>query len=230
MVCKNCGKEIEEGLKICPECNTDNSAVEEKQSQWQTDFIQEKGQKAKELAEKGIENIKDFKSMTKEEQKEVVDQTKEKAKDFLNKEKGNYKNFKNLSTKQKIIRIAVPVIILAVIIGIFSGKSYKNDEETAINYAILQVDSQIYGGADVEIFGAECVEKDGKGRYIVTVSSQRNRFETRWAVLVTLHPDGEHYKAIANYHGDHNGFTQEEWVEEYQNNPEYGWKTKVEKS
>ena len=182
---------------------------------------------AKELAEKGIEGYKDFKNMSKEEQQEAVEQTKVKAKNFVSKEIENYKNFKNLTTKQKLIRIIIPVLALLIFGGLFGGKSYKNDEDSAIECALTQVDSQIYGGAAVEIYDPDCIAKDGKGRYIVTVTSERNRMETRWVVLVTLHPDGEHYKAIANYHGTSNGFSEDDWIKEYKNNDDYGWGTKV---
>ncbi len=185
------------------------------------------GRGAKDLAEKGIEGYKDFKNMSKEEQQATIEQTKEKAKDFAKKEKENYKNFKNLTTKQKVVRIVAPVLIIAVLCSIFGGKSYKNDEDKAIQLALEQVDSQIYGGAEVEIRDPVCVDKDGKGRYIVTVTSERNRFETWWVVLVVLHPDGEHYKAIANYHGG--GISADDWIEEYKDNADYGWGERIEK-
>lgn len=204
MNCKNCGKETEDGLELCRDCQNSDEPV-------QTPASSEND---------NSEKSEDFslESQSQKNQQNVFDFIKEKAKMITE----NYKNFKNLSTKQKIIHIAVPLIIIFVLFG-FGGES---KEDLAVSLAIEQVDSQIYGGGEVEIYDAVCVDKDGKGRFIVTVTSERNRFETWWAVLVTLHPDGEHYNAIANYHGG--GISQDEWIEEYKTDSDYGWGTKIE--
>ncbi len=204
MNCNNCGKEINDGLELCQDCQKADEPVQAS------------------VTDENINSEKpesfSLESQTQKKQQKVIDLIKEKAKKIIE----NYKNFKNLSTKQKIIHIAVPLIIILVLFG--SGG--ESDKERAVRLAVNQVDSQIYGGGEVEIYDAVCVDKDGKGRFIVTVTSERNRFETWWAVLVTLYPDGEHYNAIANYHGG--GISQDEWVEEYKTDSDYGWGTKIE--
>ncbi len=214
MNCKNCGKEIDNGLELCVECQTATAKKEDNAINETVDTTSERIDTPKEVWAK----LTAKNTSAKDKNIYFLNLLKALAKKII----GNYKNFKNLNIKQKILHIAIPVLIILVLFG--SGGGGK--EDVAIQCAINQVDSQIFGGADVEIYDAVCVDKDGKGRFIVTVTSERNRFETWWAVLVTLYPDGEHYNAIANYHGG--GISQDEWVEEYKTDSDYGWGTKIE--
>lgn len=257
MFCKNCGKQNDDDAKFCTSCgcnlgeevkeeattaeetkeNTETTVAEEPEktvSESNTDLgkIKEKasdiGNEIKEkISSVDVDELKEKASAMGSEIKEKVsnidvDDVKNKTKSFAENEVKNYKNFKNLSLKQKIIRIAIPLFIFVIAFAIFSG---DNKEEIAVQCAVAQVDKQTFGKY-VEIYDPVCVDSDGKGRYIVTVTSENNGFETWWAVLVTLSSDGEKYNAIANYHGG--GTSQEEWIEEYKTNPDYGWGRKSE--
>ncbi len=97
MKCIKCGKEIDNDSKFCDGCG---AAVVTEEVQPDTNASAETA---------AIEN-KDVSAEA------VAPQVNSKPKSFIEKEINNYKNFKNLSSKQKLIRILVPVLILAIII------------------------------------------------------------------------------------------------------------------
>lgn len=108
MNCKNCGKEIDADSKFCVNCG-EKIEVEEKTTPAET--VNKTSECANQIVGKVDQDTREF---------------AEKGKSFVAKEKDNYKNFKNLSTKQKIIRIVVPVLILIVLINIFSSGNGSN--------------------------------------------------------------------------------------------------------
>ncbi len=158
MNCKNCGKEINDGLELCQEC-------------------QIKAETPAENTKDIISQIKDSKSTPKEKIGCLINFLKEKAKKILN----NYKNFKNLSTKQKIIHIVVPVLIVAVLFTSGGGGGMSESEAMAYMATYNMLDSsmsRVFG----EVSAAEVIgymfsnpdyeiEKDGEKTY-VTVSGK----------------------------------------------------------
>lgn len=158
MNCKNCGKEIDDGLELCQDCQT-------------------KSEPPAENAKDFISQIKDSKSTPKEKIGCLINFLKEKAKNILN----NYKNFKNLSTKQKIIHIVVPVLIVAILFSSGGGGGMSESEAMAYMATYNMLDSsmsRVFG----EVSAAEVIgymfsnpdyeiEKDGEKTY-VTVSGK----------------------------------------------------------
>lgn len=158
MNCKNCGKEINDGLELCQDC-------------------QAKSEPTAENTKDIISQIKDSKSTPKEKIGCLINFLKEKAKNILN----NYKNFKNLSTKQKIIHIVVPVLIVAVLFTSGGGGGMSESEAMAYMATYNMLDSsmsRVFG----EVSAAEVIgymfsnpdyeiEKDGEKTY-VTVSGK----------------------------------------------------------
>ena len=158
MNCKNCGKEIEDGLELCQECQT-------------------KAETPAENAKDIINQIKDSKSTPKEKIGCLLNFLKEKAKNILN----NYKNFKTLSTKQKIIHIVVPLLIVVILFSSGGGGGMSESEAMAYMATYNMLDSsmsRVFG----EVSAAEVIgymfsnpdyeiEKDGEKTY-VTVSGK----------------------------------------------------------
>ena len=62
-----------------------------------------------------------------------LEETKKKAEGFVKEEKKNYTNFKNLSFKQKLIRVAVPVLAVIILISAFSGGGTASVESDSRN-------------------------------------------------------------------------------------------------
>lgn len=150
MICSKCGKEIDDDSKFCAKCGAkieqeENTSSEQanKAVAAASEAYNEVKHIAKGLAEKGFEGYNNLKNISKEEQQEAIEQTKEKAKNFAEKEKENYKNFKNLTTKQKLVRIAVPVLVLVILINIFGGGklTVKNNNDTG---ALLNITFKEY--------------------------------------------------------------------------------------
>ncbi|NLB82573.1 MAG: hypothetical protein GX800_13410, partial [Clostridiaceae bacterium] len=135
----------------------------------------------------------------------------------LRKYVNDYKNFQQLSRKDKIVHVIVPLIILVIILGLIPTNSKS---EIAKNCAVAQIQKQTYTAGDKSVYDVRIVAEDGEGRYIIT-GTTKGVFETWWVVLVTLLPDGESYRAVANYHG--NGISSEDWIEIYKTNSDYGW-------
>lgn len=158
MNCKNCGKEIDDSLELCQECQT-------------------KAETPAENAKDIISQIKDSKSTPKEKTGCLLNFLKEKAKNILN----NYKNFKTLSTKQKIIHIVVPLLIVVILFSSGGGGGMSESEAMAYIATYNMLDSsmsRVFG----EVSAADVIgymfsnpdyeiEKDGEKTY-VTVSGK----------------------------------------------------------
>ena len=122
-----------------------------------------------------------------------VDEVKDQAKNFAENEVKNYKNFKNLSLKQKLIRIAVPVIILIIVISIFvpngpSDEDYISGAKTAISKQLISPATATYSNEKI-------VEKDDYGRVLVTLSvDSQNGFgayvRNNYAVVIESYDTG----------------------------------------
>ena len=168
--------------------------------------LNENKEKRKGKAGKKIENFiseyNNFKSMSKEEQQEAVEQTKEKAKDFAKKEKENYKNFKSLSTKQKLIRIAVPVLVLIILINIFGGGSGNN------SHVIKAESSDGYGNVAFDLTFEEfienynaCIDKDEEYESVATMrylnADDFNKNVLNGGVIEYAKNFGTYYSALA---------------------------------
>ena len=130
----------------------------------------------------------------------------------------------NLSLKG-IIAIAASIAVVFVIFSnIFGG---KNNNDLAKEIAVYQIQQQTYA-VDESVYDIKIVDKDGKGRYIVTATTKPGAFETWWAVYVEICDDNDHYRAVANYHGD--GITTDEWITTYKTNDNYNWGDKRAKA
>lgn len=117
MFCKNCGKPLEDGAKFCAECGT-KFEPEEKTGE--------------DVADKAVAVAS-----------EAAEQAKEKAKSFVNKAKELFKKFKSLSTKQKLIRIFVFVLILILLGGVTGGDGpakVKHNSSTDCYYFDIKYD------------------------------------------------------------------------------------------
>lgn len=158
MNCKNCGKEINDGLELCQDCQTKSETPAEN---------------TKDI----INQIKDSKSTPKEKIAYLINFLKEKAKNILN----NYKNFKTLSTKQKIIHIVAPILIVVILFSSGGGGGMSESEAMAYMATYNMLDSsmsRVFG----EVSAADVIgymfsnpdyeiEKDGDKTY-VTVSGK----------------------------------------------------------
>lgn len=158
MNCRNCGKEIEDGLELCQEC-------------------QSKSESPAENVKDIINQLKSSASTPKEKGRYLVNILKEKAKIILN----NYKNFKTLSTKQKIIHIVAPVLIVVILFSSGGGGGMSESEAMAYMATYNMLDSsmsRVFG----EVSAADVIgymfsnpdyeiEKDGEKTY-VTVSGK----------------------------------------------------------
>ena len=160
MICSKCGKEIDDDSKFCAKCGAkieqeENTSSEQanKAVAAASEAYNEVKHIAKGLAEKGFEGYNNLKNISKEEQQEAIEQTKEKAKNFAEKEKENYKNFKNLTTKQKLVRIAVPVLVLVILVNIFGGGNGNN------SYVIKADSGDGFGNVTFDMSFEEFIEK-----------------------------------------------------------------------
>lgn len=158
MKCKNCGKEIDDGLELCRDCQTKSETPAEN---------------LKDI----INQVKDSKTTPKEKISCLINFLKAKSKNILN----NYKNFKNLSTKQKIIHIVAPVLIVAILFSSGGGGGMSESEAMAYMATYNMLDSsmsRVFG----EVSAADVIgymfsnpdyeiEKDGDKTY-VTVSGK----------------------------------------------------------
>ena len=182
MNCKNCGKEIETGTRFCQHCGVEQN-IESKVETSEFDVPAHSNANAENNSSIQFTAV-------------------------------GHKSFKSLSKGVKILIIAVPIIICLLIFFIsigdgdtdqpgFSSSSvnYLNDEETAMNCAITQIQKQVFA-KDNSVYNVKVVDTDGCGRYIITATTKPAAFETWWVVLVQLNSDNETYKAFANYHGD----------------------------
>lgn len=143
MFCKNCGKEIDADSNFCVKCG-EKIEVEEKITPAET--ANKTSECANQMIGKVDQGTKEF---------------AEKSKSFVAKEKNNYKNFKNLSIKQKIIRIVVPMLILIVLINIFSSGNSSN------SYVIEADSGSTFGNVTFDLTFDEfinnynsCIDKD----------------------------------------------------------------------
>ncbi len=124
MNCKNCGKEIDNGLEFCAECQT---ATAEKED----DAVNETVKTASESVDTPKEvwaKLTAKGTSAKEKNVYFLNLLKALAKKII----GNYKNFKNLNMKQKILHIAIPILIVLVLFG--SGGSGGMSESEAMAY------------------------------------------------------------------------------------------------
>lgn len=99
----------------------------------------------------------------------------------------DYKNFKNLSLKQKLIRIAIPVIVLVIIISILvpNGPS----DEDYISSARAAVSDTLKSPATATYSNEKIVDEDDYGRVLVTLTvDSQNSFgayiRTNYAVVI----------------------------------------------
>lgn len=162
MNCKNCGKEIDDGLELCQECQKPEEPVQTPAS--------DESINAEQTESYSLE------SQSKKKQQELLNTIKEKAKKIIE----NYKNFKNLSTKQKIIHIVAPILIVVILFS-SGGGGMSESEAMAYMATYNMLDSsmsKVFG----EVSAAEVIgymfsnpdyeiEKDGEKTY-VTVSGK----------------------------------------------------------
>ena len=163
MFCSKCGKQIEDNTKFCPHCgnkitssNMGNIADSVKKA---TDTALNMAQSAKNAANEATNgHAEKYVEKAKETAQSFVNDAKQVAKDkdasnFLTKNK--YRNLKILA----VLLIAV-VLVCAIFID---GDSNEQD-------AILAVEARIHQSyPTAEISNAKVIEKDGYGRYLVSM-------------------------------------------------------------
>lgn len=211
MFCKNCGKPNDEDAKYCTFCGRNLRKEEKEEAITPEAEIEDTKETAtvsmkteqesetlpKEVISAATENIEfeklkekaiDIGNDIKEKISNIdVDEVKDKAKNFAVNEVENYKNFKNLSLKQKLIRIAAPAIILIIIILIFVPKGPS--DEDYILCAHSAVSDLLKSPSTATYSNEEVVEKDDYGRVLVTLSvDSQNSFgayvRTNFAVVI----------------------------------------------
>lgn len=179
---------VEEIEKTASESNSELDKVKEKASEIGNE-IKEK------ISSVDVDELKEKASEIGSELKEKVsnidvDEVKDQAKNFAENEVKNYKNFKNLSLKQKLIRIAIPVIVLIIIISILipngpSDEDYIADAKTAVSKMLKSPATAMYSNEKI-------VEKDDYGRVLVTLTvDAQNSFgayvRENYAVVIESH-------------------------------------------
>lgn len=118
---------------------------------------------------------------------------------------------------KRLCSLIVPMIILLIFTSCSNSKKMVDMAESI---AVYQIQKQTYA-KDETVYDIKVVDSDGNGRYVVTATTKPSAFETWWAVFVEICDDNDHYRVVANYHGD--GTTQEQWVETYKTNEKYNW-------
>lgn len=198
MFCKKCGKENDADAKFCTSCGynlgEEVTSAEEAKENTETNVTQET---EKTVSENNIDldKIKEKATEIGGEIKEKVsnidvDEVKDQAKNFAENEVKNYKNFKNLSLKQKLVRIAIPVIVLIIIISILipngpSDEDYIADAKTAVSEKLKSPATAMYSNEKI-------VDEDDYGRVLVTLTvDAQNSFgayvRENYAVVIESH-------------------------------------------
>ncbi len=121
MNCKNCGKEIDSGLELCAECQTATAEKEETAINETVEMARESVDAPKEIWAK----LTAKNTSAKDKKIYFLNLLKALAKKII----GNYKNFKNLNIKQKILHIAIPVLIVLVLFGSGGGSGGMSESE-----------------------------------------------------------------------------------------------------
>lgn len=180
MFCKNCGQELSPNAKFCPGCGAT--------------FEEEKTEIPSRASEKDEERQSPVEYVENQPSNENIDDTN-KSEDIttntnsLNEDtpsspeetpnieevtnpaenKGiiyNYKNFKSLSTKKKVLYVAIPIIILFVLINSFGGISDKK-YISAAQQVVTDPTSGNYLESNLYFTGGKVVDKDKYGRALV---------------------------------------------------------------
>ncbi len=169
MFCKNCGKENDDDAKFCTSCgcNLGEEAKEE------VTTVAEDTEKTASESSVDLDKIKEKATEIGNEIKEKVsdidvDEVKNKAKGFAENEVKNYKNFKNLTLKQKLIRIAVPVLVFIIVFSIIMPKGPS--DEDYISSARTAVSEKLKSPATAVFSDETIVDKDDYGRVLVTLT------------------------------------------------------------
>lgn len=118
---------------------------------------------------------------------------------------------------KRLCSLIVPMIMLLIFTSCSNSKKMVDMAECI---AVYQIQKQTYA-KDETVYDIKVIDSDGNGRYIVTATTKPGAFETWWAVFVEICDDNDHYRVVANYHGD--GITQEQWTETYKTNEKYNW-------
>ena len=177
MFCKNCGKPNEDGSKFCSSCgyNLEEEVTGEVTISEETNenTVSEETEKVVPESNTDLDKIKEKATEIGSELKEKVanidvDEAKDQAKNFAENEVKNYKNFKNLTLKQKLIRIVIPVIVLIIIISIIVPKGPS--DEDYISSARTAVSEKLKSPATAMYSNEKIVDEDDYGRVLVTLT------------------------------------------------------------
>lgn len=114
------------------------------------------------LEELGL-TTEDMEKELKENKEKRKSDTTKKALNFLS----QYKSFGSLSLKDKILHIALPLVIIFVFIGIFTSGGAS--DEDYISCAQTVINQQLKSPSTASYSNAKVVEKDDYGRVLVTM-------------------------------------------------------------
>ncbi len=165
MFCQYCGKEIDDDVKFCPYCggglsSSDTGSAKEALKKTAGAVMDSAKAIGNSVNEATNGQAQKYAEKAKETAKGFTDDVKQVAKD---------KDTSNFFTKNKYrnVKIIAVLLIAVFIIGsIFGGGSDDNEEK-----AILAVETRIYQkDPTVKFSDAEVIEKDGKGRYLVSLT------------------------------------------------------------
>ncbi|WP_303824679.1 zinc ribbon domain-containing protein [Ruminococcus flavefaciens] len=200
MICKKCGKEINDGIDVCPECGTNVNGMPNQPNSVQ---VSEKPKKKhKSLIIIGyvfalllaiIIVIAIF---------------------------GDDESDKIGSSDTKISSISESEE--------FFKETFGDTEENVIKtLAVSKI--QEYPGvkSDEKVFDVEILANDGNYNYIIGASTEYSSgMDKWWRVLIKLDPKTgkmTSYVKTNNYRPDEERVGRDEWVSKFQNDSEYGW-------
>lgn len=182
MFCKFCGKPIEDYTKFCPYCGKELSTTDRND--------------AKEVLKKTAGAVMDSAKVignsvneaTNGQAQKYAERAKETAKGFTEdvKQVAKDKDASNFFTKNKYRNVKILAVLLVAIFllsGILGGASDDNEKN-----AILAVETRIHQSYPTLTFSdAEVIEKDGKGRYLVSLTVNENSNHT-YVIGVAVFP------------------------------------------
>lgn len=192
MFCSKCGKQIEDNIKFCPYCggkvissNANNIADTVKKA---TDTAVNMAQSAKSIANEATNGqAEKYMEKAKETAKNFVEDARQVAKD---------KDTSNFLTKNKYRNLKIIAVLLVAIFligALFTG----NDSNEQI--AIAAVEKRILEAyPSAEFSDADVIEKDGRGRYLVSLNMDVYNIR-RYAIGVVVITSDDIFTSVYPY-------------------------------
>jgi len=178
-----CGKQIDDNSKFCPYCGSSLSSSDTGSAK----------EALKKTAGAVMDSAKAIGNSVNEatggRTQKYAEKVKETAKGFTDdvKQVAEDKDTSNFFIKNKYrnVKIIAVVLIAIFLIGsIFGGGSDDNEEN-----AILAVEARIHQSYPTFTFSdAEVIEKDGEGRYLISLTISENNIQQGYAIGIAIFP------------------------------------------